>query len=250
MIIIQVSWSENEIQLKNNSVGSCYVEALQELKKREVLSVGISESLTLAVQNLFMFLWTPVLLSSYDGPINIGFIFICLVSSIILGTKIFELSVIYMKTSLYVLLSTVLFCMFAAMGTIYLIPSFPVRVLLFSAFNGFAGVFQPLYSFIKYKILIEKHRTLLMNIFRIPLNAYVILVLLLLKYIDPMITCMIAACMSLAGFFIITSLIIIPPKGKDGQVVLNATNAQRKISDVSKLEISRLERERDSKIIN
>jgi hypothetical protein len=43
---------------------------------------------------------------------------------------------------------------------------------------------MPLNSIIKSKILVEKHRATLMNIFRIPVNVYVILTLLALKYID------------------------------------------------------------------
>lgn len=168
------------------TIANCYEEAFKELKKREVLSVGIAESLTLAVQNLFLFLWTPILLSTSEGPINIGFIFITLVTSIIVGTKFFEIGIIYLKAGVYSILILVLFYLSFSLFMIFTTNNFMVRLVLLATINGSCGLYQPLYSFIKYKILDEKHRTLLMNIFRIPLNAYVIICLLSLRYIDPL----------------------------------------------------------------
>lgn len=185
MIFIQILWSENENQHKNSTISSCYAEAFNELKKREVLSVGISESITLAVQSLFLFLWTPILLQSTPYSINIGFIFITLVTSIIAGTKMFEIGIIYLKSGLYQMLCLILFSLSLSLYLIYSINSFPVRLILFAIINGFSGFYIPLFSFIKYKILNEKHRAFLMNIFRIPLNIYVIICLLSLKYLDP-----------------------------------------------------------------
>jgi len=216
MIVIQVSWGENEIQMGKKSITNCYKEAFAELKKREVLCVGIAESMTLAVQNLFLFLWTPVLLASTTQPINIGFIFLCMVTSIICGTKIFEVGVIYLKSNLYVMLGMCLFFIFSDLMGIYLINSFLVRVVLFAALNGTTGLYTPLFSIIKYKILEEKHRALLMNIFRIPLNAYVIVVLLSLKYIDPFKVCLLASLMALVAFLSVSSLLAFRPSSKDG----------------------------------
>lgn len=185
MIIIQICWEENDIIINKNSIGTCYKEAFKEIKKREVLSVGISESFILAVQNLFLFLWTPILLSSTPGNINIGFIFLCMVTSIVIGTKLFEVSIIYLRANLYYLLATTLFCMSCILLGIIYINNFFIRVCLFASLNGFSGLYSPLFSIIKYKILKDQYRALLMNIFRIPLNFYVIIALLLLKYIDP-----------------------------------------------------------------
>lgn len=185
MIVIQVCWGENELQIGKKSLSHCYKEAFAELKKREVLSVGIAESITLAVQNLYLFLWTPILLASTPGKINIGFIFLCMVTSIVIGTKIFETGIIYLRTQLYVMLSLTLILLFGALIGIYFIESFFIRVIFFATLNGLSGLYSPLFSIVKYRILEEKHRALLMSIFRIPLNAYVIIALLLLRYIDP-----------------------------------------------------------------
>ena len=58
-------------------------------------------------------------------------------------------------------------------------------MLFLSLFNGLTGFYNPLNSIVKSKILVERYRALLMNIFRIPLNTYVIVVLLFLKYMNP-----------------------------------------------------------------
>ena len=135
---------------------------------------------------MFLFLWTPVLIySNPDGDINIGFIYICLVASILIGTSVFEVFIIYYKVGLYYLLSVVLFLIVVCLSLIYFINLFMVRLILFAALNGLVGLYNPLFSFIKYKILEEKHRALLMNIFRIPLNIYVVVCLSLLKVMDP-----------------------------------------------------------------
>ena len=183
--VIQFLWSENELRISNESIGFCYKEAFIELGKREVLTVGISESITQAIQNLYLFLWTPILLASSETPINIGFIYLCMVSCIFCGTKFFETSVIYLKMNLYAVLISCLAAITIILFTIFYVNNFFIRLCMFSILNGTYGLYTPLYSIIKYKILQEKHRALLMNMFRVPLNIYVIIVLLLLKFIDP-----------------------------------------------------------------
>lgn len=130
-------------------------------------------------------MWTPILLASTPTQVNIGFVFLCIVSSIFCGTKLFEINVIYLKLNQYLVLACCLLTIFISLLTIYYVELFVVRLILFAGMNGLSGLYQPLYSIIKYKILEEKHRTLLMNLFRIPLNAYVITILLLLKFINP-----------------------------------------------------------------
>lgn len=200
------------------------------MKKREVLSVGIAESLTLAVQNLYLFLWTPILLASTDDKINIGFIFLCMVTSIIVGTKVFEIGVIYLRANLYVILSFCLFTIFSSLSVIYLVDNFLVRVIAFACLNGSSGLYNPLYSFIKYKILEDKNRALLMNIFRIPLNAYVIIVLLSLKFLNPFTVCLIAAGMSFVAFLIIFSLLVKRPHITDDLSVFPNTKLEKRLS--------------------
>lgn len=186
MVVIEFSWAENEIVISKKSISRHYGEALRELKKRDVLSIGIAESCFLAVQNIFLFAWTPILLATNDNKsINVGFIFICLVTTLIIGTKSYEVCIIYHRLQRYLTLSMCILLSSVCYFCVYSIENYIVRLIFLSMINGITGMFNPLNSVIKSNILEEKHRALLMNIFRIPLNFYVILILLLLRYINP-----------------------------------------------------------------
>lgn len=132
-----------------------------------------------------MFIWTPILQTTAGGPINVGFIFLCFVINMILGTGLFQVVLIDIKLPVYWgwLFGNILCC--SCFVIIYFSEVFFVRFLFFAFINGLIGYFYPLNSIIKAKVLKEKNRTLLMNIFRIPLNIYVIFVLLFLKHIEP-----------------------------------------------------------------
>ena len=100
-----VLWDENRPAAakpdENNKVQTKYegfCEALSELKKREIISVALIESLFQGAFNVYLFAWTPILQHSAIGQINVGFIFINFVFFIIIGTKVFEVSeIIYIN---------------------------------------------------------------------------------------------------------------------------------------------------------
>ena len=164
----------------------CFSAAFSELKKREVLSMGIIESLFQAVLNIYLFAWTPILQNSTDiKNINVGFIFTCFIFAMILGTKLFEIFIIYLKAGYYTSMSIVLFIELVIFFMISYIDSFLVRLILLAAINGISGFLFPLNSVIKSRILVEEYRATLMSIFRIPLNLYVIIVLICLRYMNP-----------------------------------------------------------------
>lgn len=105
-------------------------EALQELKKREVLSIGIMESLYNAVVNIFIFSWTPLLEKSTDVKnMQVGFVFLCFVTSVIIGTSIFEFFIITLKSKFYVSMSAVLFIDMLLFMNVYVNDNFTVRLI-------------------------------------------------------------------------------------------------------------------------
>lgn len=195
LFVTQVLWEENKLNESqsddnycssdsNESKFSAWVEAIKELKKSDVLCVGLIESLYQGVLNIFLFAWQPLLESSIDKPINPGFIFTCFVISLILGAGIFEIFTIYLKTNYYKLIVHLLFYVLILFLNIYFIENFMMRLILCAFYNGSSSFFNSLLSIIKSQILVEKHRALLMNIFRIPLNTYVIILFILVKYIS------------------------------------------------------------------
>lgn len=89
--VMLVLWDEN----KPNEAGRTHItqsfgKAVKQLKKREVFTVGVMESLYLAVNGIFLFAWTPILSHTAAGEINVGIIFVCFMMSLICGTMIFE----------------------------------------------------------------------------------------------------------------------------------------------------------------
>jgi hypothetical protein len=179
-------WSENrsaENILKG--MGKSFLEAFSELKKREVLSMGLIESLFQAVINIYLFMWTPILQNSTEKEINVGFIFTCFVIALIVGTTVFEIFLIYLRCRYYISITISLFIELIFFFLIYYIENFLMRMILLAGINGISGFINPLNSIIKSRILVEEHRAALMSIFRIPLNFYVIIVLISLRYMNP-----------------------------------------------------------------
>lgn len=167
------------------SIRTSFGEAFSELKKREVLSMGFIESIFQAVINIYLFIWTPILQNSTDKPINIGFVFTCFVIALILGTTLFEIFMIYLRSEYYISITISLLAELILFFLIFYVDNFLVRMILLAGINGISGFLNPLNSIIKSKILIEKHRATLMSIFRIPLNFFVIIVLISLRYMNP-----------------------------------------------------------------
>jgi hypothetical protein len=160
---------------------------MDELKHREILSIGLIEGLFLGVHAIFVFAWTPILqISTNDGVVNLGAISICFVVMVINFTIIYEIFVLYYRVNLYISLSTVIFLETLFFVLIYYVDSFFVRLILLSFVNGFTGLVLPVNSIIKSQILNERNRALLMNIFRVPLNFYVVLALLILQFVEPL----------------------------------------------------------------
>ena len=93
-------------------------EALKELKKPEVLCIGIIESIFQGVLTIFLFAWQPLLESSINTPINPGFIFTCFVICLILGAGLFEIFTIYIKSNYYKLIIYILGCVLCFFRTL------------------------------------------------------------------------------------------------------------------------------------
>jgi hypothetical protein len=101
-------------------------------------------------------------------------------------TVIYEIFVLQYGINLYMGLTVSLLLECICFYAIFLVDSFTLRLVLLSFINGLTGFVNPVNSIIKAQVLREKYRALLMNIFRMPLNFYVVTVLLLLQYMGPM----------------------------------------------------------------
>ena len=200
-ILIQFLWEENK-PLANSKISTWQQlnTAFEELKKVDVLCIGLIEGIALAVLNIYLFSWTPILKQSTPGGMNVGFIFTCMVLTMIIGTKSYEVLIVYGNFDYYLSITGVLLIQGILLFITYYHESFFARLIYLSLFNGMTGFYNPLNSIIKSNILVEEYRALLMNLFRIPLNIYVIIVLLTLRYMNPFTVALIAGGLIMIAF--------------------------------------------------
>jgi MFS family permease len=196
-IVIGVLWEENA-PLANNPSNTMqqFQEAVKELKKVNVLCIGLIEGIAMGILNIYLFSWTPILKQSTPGGMNVGFIYTSMVLTMIVGTKSYEVLIVYCNFDYYMSITGCLFIQGVLLFLTYYIDSFLARMLFLSLFNGLTGFYNPLNSIVKSNILVDEYRALLMNLFRIPLNVYVIIVLLTLRYMNPFTVAIIAGSLA------------------------------------------------------
>ena len=200
-IVIAVLWDENKpLANSTQSTGAQLKEAFSELKKVNVLCIGLIEGIAMGVLNIFLFSWTPILKQSTPGGMNVGFIYTSIVLTMIIGTKSYEVLIVYCNFDYYMSITGCLFIQGFLLFITYFDDRFLARLIYLSLFNGMTGFYNPLNSIVKSNILIDKYRALLMNLFRIPLNIYVIIVLLTLRYMNPFTVALIAGSLAFVAF--------------------------------------------------
>jgi len=113
-----------------------YQLAFQELKKREVLTVGLVEGLFHGVLQIFLFAWTPILqLSTSNRDMNVGMVSICIVFMLIVGTLVYEIIIIRLNCNLYIGLSLGILSQSIFFLCVYFIESFTARLIFLSMIN-------------------------------------------------------------------------------------------------------------------
>ena len=199
-IVIQILWGENcPLAKSKENTSEQLKEAFNELKKVNVLCIGLIEGIAMAILNIYLFSWTPILKQSTPGGMNVGFIYTTMVLTMIVGTKSYEVLIVYCNFDYYMSITGCLFIQGSLLFLTYYVNSFLARMIFLALFNGMTGFYNPLNSIVKSNILVDKYRALLMNLFRIPLNVYVIVVLLTLRYMNPFTVALIAGSLAFAA---------------------------------------------------
>jgi hypothetical protein len=129
-------WDENKPnEAKRNDRSGVYGEVLEELKKREVWTVGLMESMFWATNNIFMFIWTPLLQEVGGQGINIGMIGVSFVLCMILGTVMFDVMLLKCHFGYY---TSLLFGFVASLTyllVVYFVQNFIIRLVLLAFVN-------------------------------------------------------------------------------------------------------------------
>jgi len=177
---------ENEESTKSSSA---LIEGTKVvLKNSTILSVGLIQSFFEAAMYIFVFLYCPVLedahkLKGHDNELPYGIIFSGFMICIMIGSRIFN--ILTQRKWKVITISLPIFLI----GTASMVlPIFTMNehVLYwsFAVFEICCGMFFPALGCIKGEIIPEEVRSSVMNLFRVPMNAIVILVLLLISYLS------------------------------------------------------------------
>jgi MFS family permease len=175
-VIISMTWRENygDASIDLSTTLSNAWERIKQDKK--VALLGAVQSLFEGAMYIFVFMWTPALESSSDVPLDHGWIFASFMLCVSLGSDIFkyffDTKQKVEKTSVYLFAVST-----AALGLPIFTKSHSFRLVSFFVFEICVGMFWPSISFLRSHYIPEEVRTTVMNIFRIPLNIIVVIVL-------------------------------------------------------------------------
>lgn len=176
----------NQTQNKMKDIYKNFKDCFSEFKKENVLYLGITEAIVQSSFSIFIFAWTPILLKlSPLGELNYGTAFICFVLSLICGAIIYDILLIKLKYNYFKVLFGSLILQFFCFTFILVSRSFYLCLLVFAVINGNLGFVSPLLSIIKSNIIVEKYRSQIMTIFRVPLYLISMILLLINYYYGP-----------------------------------------------------------------
>lgn len=186
-LIIIPSWSENYGNQKMTMLSSMS-KALDLIRSDwRIASLGLGQSAFEGAMYSFVFMWTPALKSPDESgeettSLYLGLIFAVFMVCVMIGSSLFKMFSVRRET-LYkipiVLHSLAFFSM--AMITMFFEYKFVVYAM-FLLFEMTVGLFYPSYGVIKSEKIPEDIRSAVMSIFRMPLNAFVVLLLLKIKF--------------------------------------------------------------------
>lgn len=184
ILVIVFVWVEN--------YGDQHVDFCQSLKSAltsirtdfKILCLGLIQSLFEGAMYVFVIKWTPALSgaisndSSMSSTIPHGIIFASFMLCIMIGSSIFKLISKYSSTESFMRI------ILGISALTFMMPiMFPLhQCMIFLSFLMFeicVGIFWPSLSTMRGKYVPENTRATIMNLFRVPLNLIVIIILLL-----------------------------------------------------------------------
>eukprot|EP00002_Diphylleia_rotans_P039259 TRINITY_DN9073_c0_g1_i1.p1 TRINITY_DN9073_c0_g1~~TRINITY_DN9073_c0_g1_i1.p1 ORF type:complete len:432 (+),score=78.36 TRINITY_DN9073_c0_g1_i1:54-1349(+) len=187
--VIQFSWKENYGNASFD-ITTMFSTAISEVtNNRIVLVLGLIQSLYEGSMYTFVFMWTPVMehaasANGKDAHLPFGLIFATYMVCVMIGSSIFRY---WSATHRVENIATVVFGVSSISFILpVLVPTnYDLVLLSFCAFELFCGSYWPSIGTMRGQYLKEDCRAALMNFFRVPLNLFVVLVLVKAGSIEP-----------------------------------------------------------------
>lgn len=199
-LVVYLTWTENFGDPNHNIFGSFSMAFQLITNDMKICYLAMAQSCFEGAMYTFVFMWTPALKTAEESEAELkglslevstsqylGLIFACFMVCVMVGSSIFKV----VSADKKVLYKIPLALHAIAFGCMLLVTVFFeykfIVYLMFLLFEISVGVFYPAYGVIKSEKVPEEIRSSVMNIFRIPLNAFVVIILLKIKYLSPQI---------------------------------------------------------------
>ena len=165
---------------------------------RRILLVGAMQALFEGAMYIFVLQWCPAIKRAIDmsaqwgggagtAVVPFGKIFSCFMANCLLGTTLFAATQkrgVRVETSAAVMMTSATLAMAAAsLSAASAGASLGTLVAAFFAFEACVGMYFPSIGTLRSKYLPDTHRTVIMNLFGIPLNLIVVSVFLSIKHL-------------------------------------------------------------------
>jgi MFS family permease len=181
-IIVGTTWNENYGDSTVEIIAT-FTNAFNAFRQDiRIPIIGLVQSLFEGAMYTFVFMWTPALTASMTdeekSTLPFGLIFACYMVCIMIGSSLFNLMISKFRMSAEIIATWLL----ASATIALLVPVFvaDINLLLgsFFVFEICCGIYFPCMGTLRGKYVPEATRSAVMNFFRIPLNALVVLVLI------------------------------------------------------------------------
>jgi hypothetical protein len=196
-VTVMLTWNENYGNQKLNLLSSLSKGFDLVSNDSRIAALGMGQSCFEGAMYTFVFMWTPALKTPEEATAEskgitlpdstskyLGLIFAVFMVCVMVGSSVFKLfsgNRIHLYQMPLVMHAVAFFSM--GITAIYL-ENKRIVYLMFLLFETTVGVFYPSYGMIKSEKIPEEIRSAVMNIFRIPLNAFVVILLLKIKYLS------------------------------------------------------------------
>ena len=160
------------------------------LADKKILLVGAVQALFEGAMYIFVLQWPPAIKSALlgsswlgSGAVPYGTIFSCFMASCLLGSSIFSKIQSRMKSQIELPTSLMLTAAAAAMSTatFFGLNNLAILAASFFVFEACVGMYFPSIGTLRSKYIPESHRSVIMNLFGVPLNLIVVSVFLSIK---------------------------------------------------------------------
>jgi MFS transporter, MFS domain-containing protein family, molybdate-anion transporter len=196
-LLVFFTWGENYGNQQMN-VSSSFSKGFRLIiSDSRIAALGMGQSCFEGAMYTFVFMWTPALKTIEESAAEtngtaltestsqyLGLIFAVFMVCVMIGSSVFKMCSAK-KENLYKIPLVMHFVAFLSMAvTTVFIDNKPIVYAMFLLFETTVGVFYPSYGVIKSEKIPEDIRSSVMNIFRIPLNAFVVILLLKIKFLS------------------------------------------------------------------